>query len=178
MNRRSLLRASALVVPAALVAGCTTSTVNGVTTVTLNVAQVTNWGTAFLNCAKFVAGFSGLPAATVTLIDGVISTTEADLTTFETTTSGVVELKFDSTSVPAAVSSLLADGKTLVADLSAIAMDKTASYFSAATNYLNAAETILTLFEAALGSVSAKVSLAVGATPMTEAQALATFGVK
>lgn len=179
MNRRSLLFASALVAPAALLAGCATSTANGVTTITLNVASVEAWSTAFLNASTLIAGLPGIagsgPSVVLMALANVIA---ADIASFKTAAGGNLSLTFDRTSVPKAITSLLADGQSLLTDTKALLSGVAAADAATAQTYLNAVATLVSLFEAALGNVSAKASGVLGAEPMTERQALGALGVK
>jgi hypothetical protein len=174
VNRRSFLRTSALAPLIAGLAACgvvTTTTTNGVTSLTINVAQLNNWGQAFINMATLLAPLIG-PVGVTVLTIGTVA--KADLTAVDAAAGGSLSLSFDSTSVPAVISSLLADGQKIVSTVGAGVTSGAISALSAeAQTYLTAGETILSLFSAALGSVAASAS-----TPrMTEASALAALRV-
>lgn len=153
-----------------IVFGCASQTTNGVTKVTLNTNSVNAWGQAFINAANTVAllpGVSGTPAAgPIIALSGPLST---DLAAFKTATNGALTLTYDSTSPPAAVSSLLTDAQSLQTAVQSSIGNLTSSQLSTATLYLNALETVVSLFEAA---ASSSVAAAAPITPMTEADAL------
>lgn len=179
LSRRALLRSSALVPVAAALAACgavTETTTNGVTTVTVNVAQIDAWGRAFANGAKLIAGLPGLSGTATGLgISAVAAVVEADLAAFDKASGGSVSLAFNSTSVPAAVASLLADGKTLATDAAGALGNVASTAVQTAQTYIIAVETVVSLFQAAVGSIA--VGAAVGGTRMSEAQALTALGV-
>ena len=169
MNRRTFLHIAAIAPVAALVA-CSESTTNGVTTITLNVAQVSAWGQAFVNAGTLLAPLTG---PTGVAILSVVSAVENDISGISTLAGGNASLSFNSTSVPAAIQSLLSDGQTIISD-AAGALG--AGITTAAQTYLTAAQTIASLLAAAIGSVSVGVA---AATPkMTENHALDVLGVK
>jgi hypothetical protein len=170
-SKESLLLASALVGGVTLMAGCTTSTVNGVTTVTLNVAQVNAWGQALVNSTTLVAGLPGINATpeaqAIKLVGPMIS---GDLAAFNKAANGALSLTFNTTSPAAGITSLVTDAQTLLNDTSAAIGSNLGGV---AQEYLDAIKTVVSLIQAATAT-----SLVAGATPMTEAQALATLGVK
>ena len=176
ISRRTLLRTSALGSVAALAAcGVVSSTTsNGVTTITVNVAQVAAWGAAIKNGAALIAGLPGVagtPQGAVVM--AIVAVVTADLAAFSTAAGGSVSLTFNSTSVPAAVSSLLTDGKTLLTDAQGALGNVGATVLATAQTYVAAVQTIVALFEAALGSTA----VGAAAPKMTEAQALTVLGV-
>ena len=168
MNRRHFLASTAIAAATLALSACdavTSTTTNGVTTLTINVAQINAWGQAIVNGADILAPFAGTAGSIILL---VAKTAEADLASVNTLSGGSATLTFNSTSIPAAVQSLLTDGKTVVADASGAI---SASAGTAATEALNALETIVSIFAATLGSMGA------AAPKMSEAQALATLKV-
>src|SRR6185437_11906274 len=120
MNRRRLLRTTALALVAAPIAACSvfqSTTTNGVTTITVNVAKLDAWGQAFINGGTMLLGLPGvatLPAGVE--IAAVLVMAKANLAALDAETHGQAMLTFDSTSVPAAIQSVLADGKNLLTD--------------------------------------------------------------
>lgn len=197
MDRRLLLRNSALFIPFVTLAGCgivTTTTTNGVTTTTVNVKQIQTWATAFENAATLVASLPGVPTSIATILKLVNNQINIDLAAFDTATSGKLTLTFDATSPPAALSSLLTDGNTLLTDIKGSVSNVVTTYATDAQTYLNALSTIVSLFEAALGSVGSAqpvmsesaalaalhVSVAAGvvAPPLSESAALSILHVK
>lgn len=182
LSRRAALRGTALSVAAlALLTRCgavTENTTNGVTTITVNTAQINAWGQAFVNASKLVASLPGITGTTTGVaILAVGTVVGADLTAFNTAAKGSLSLTFNSTSIPAAVTSILTDGSTLLTDSKAALSDVAATATTTAQTYIDAVETVVSLFQAAVGSVA--VGAALGATSkMTEAQALATLKVQ
>ena len=168
LTRRTLVAAVPGIAAAGALAACTSTTTNGVTTVTINVAQANAWGQALLNAITLVAGLPGIvgtpPALAVMAIEPMIS---ADLTAFNTAANGKLVLTYDRTTPAAAVTSLAADGQKLVADVQAAIGTVASGALQTAQTYLAAVKTIVSLFQAAAGSVSAAA-----ASGMTEAQAL------
>lgn len=175
-RRHALASATGLCGLAALSA-CTTTTANGVTTVTLNVAQVVAWGNALVNGANMVAslpGISGLPAAApVAAIGALIAN---DLAAFAAASGGAVTLSFNSTSVPSAVASLEADVNSLLVTAQKTVTGVAATYLSTAQTYINAIETVVSLIQAATASVPMLAKA--GAAPMGEAQAMTILSGK
>ncbi|MDE1905106.1 MAG: hypothetical protein KGH75_01465 [Rhodospirillales bacterium] len=168
VSRRNLLRNAAIAAPLGALAACTTSTVNGVSTVTLNVAAVDKWATAFENAATLIAGLPGIPVAASAAINVVNAAVVADLAAFNAAAGSQVTLTFNGTSIPKAITSLLADGNVLLTDARGAITGVPTQYAQIAQEYINALATIVSIFEAAVGSVSAKLST----TSMTEQQAL------
>lgn len=174
MLRRKFLSTTAIAA-AGLVAACTTSTVNGVTTVTLNTAQVNSWAQAFLNGAQLVANLPGIMGTPLGLtIAGIAPVISADVSAFNTATGGSLVLTYDRTSPVKAVDSLLADGHTLLTDALTAIPQVPATIAADAQTYLQALKTIVSLFEAALGGTTAA---AVAKAPMSEGAALKALGV-
>jgi hypothetical protein len=177
MNRRAFC---ALLAVAPAVAACdafTTTTTNGVTTITVNVAKLDAYGQAFINGANLLLslpGVSTLPAAA--LITAILGVLKTDLATFDASAAGNVTLSFDSTSIPAAIQSVLTDGKTLLTDANSVLGSAEQAVVSTAQTYINAISTVVSLFAAEIGQMT--VGAAMGAAPMSEAQALSVLGVR
>lgn len=170
VTRRTLIGS----IPVLGLAACTTSTTNGVTTVTLNVQQVQLWATALVNASNLVASLPGIagtaPALVVAALGPIIT---ADIAAFAKTAGSAVSLTFTTSSVPAAVASLETDANILLNDAKSVVTGVAAADLGLATTYVNAIETVVTLLEAAVGSVPAAAKTK--ALPMTEAQALAVL---
>ena len=180
MNRRNFAKLAAGVSLAAPVAACTTSNVNGVSTVTLNVAETVAWGQAVANAAVLFAGFPGVPASvstTMTTLAGLIS---ADLTAFKAAAGNSVTLSFAATSPNAAVTSLLNDGQTVLTDASGVVKGVAAQYLAQAQTALNSLKTIMSIFQAVMAGASvgtARLVVGAAAHGMTEQGALLNLGV-
>ncbi|CAP57498.1 hypothetical protein [Gluconacetobacter diazotrophicus] len=121
LSRRCLLRGASALVGAGALGACTVTTRNGVTTIAINVTEFTADATVALNVVKTVLGFTGVPSAVVTATNAAIAAIEGGLAALKTTAGASVTLTFDSTSVPGAVSSLIADIRLGASDISAAA---------------------------------------------------------
>jgi hypothetical protein len=182
MNRRQLLRTSALAACAATLAACdafttTTDPTTGVKTLSVNVAKLDAYGQAFINGASLLLslpGISTLPAAAA--ITAILLVLKADLATFDASAAGNVTLSFDASSVPAAIQSVLTDGKTLLTDARNVVGTAEAAAISTAQIYVDAISTVVALFAAEIGQMT--VGAAAGSVPMTESRALAVLGVR
>ena len=175
MNRRSLL----LGATALGMAGCgivTTTTTNGVTTITINVAKINQYAQAFASAVATVLGVPGVAVLLgpyLTPFQAIAGAVVQDIAAFNTATNGAAVLTYDSTSIPSAVTSVLNDGKSILSTISQ-ALPQTA-IVGTLMSAVNAVQTIVMLFEALLPTVAA--SRAAIPPPMTEAQALAVLGV-
>jgi hypothetical protein len=171
-RRIALLSAASLLA----LAGCsavTSTTTNGVTTITVNVADVDAWGQAFLNASGLILALPGIAALPVgAAISAVLAVIKTDLAAFDTASGGNVTLTFNATSVPAAIQSVLADGKTLLSDAAGVPGAVTATVQATASEYVQALETVVSTFAAAIGQITA------GASPMSLGQALSVLKVK
>ena len=121
MNRRHLLAT----IPALALAACgtvTSSKTGTVTTVQVNVAKLTAWADAISTAASAILTIlSAVPqtAAVAMMVESVQKLIVADIDAINRAAGGQAVLTFDAASPPAAVASLLADGRELVADLTA-----------------------------------------------------------
>lgn len=176
ITRRAALRSTAAIIPAALAACGIVSTSPG--QITINIAQVNAWATAFINAANLVVALPGIAGTpTAATISGVGAVASSDLAAFTATTGGAISLTFSSASVPAALQSLLADGNTLLADVKGALGGVASTAAQTAQTYITALQTIVALFNAAM-SISVATQAAAATAPMSEAKALATLGVK
>ena len=107
LPRRNFLRTTALGLAATGLAACTKTTANGVTTYTLNVAEVTVDGTAALNIVKTVLAFTGVPSAVVTVADAAITGIQTALSAWNTFSQGEASITFDKSSVPTEFTSVI-----------------------------------------------------------------------
>ena len=179
-TRRAVLTGATALIPAAVLIGCgavTTTTTNGVTTITINVAQINAWATAFINAAALVAALPGIAGTPTGLaITGVGGAAKLDLGAFTAVAGNSLSLTFNSTSAPAAVQSLLADGNELLTDAKGALGSVASTALGSAQTYVTALGTIVSLFQAAMG-VSASVATVSATAPMSESTALKTLGV-
>lgn len=198
LSRRSFLRTSALVGATALTA-CTVTTTNGVTTITLDVTKVKNYGQAGLNAAATVTSFlSTFPAMTpyALAITATETTLSGALSAFSTAAGSTLTISYNDASWKTRVDSILTDLDTLAAAIeSAIGGSGSvlsSSVLADAKTAYNALATIISVFKALLGVSDTKapagadqfmtrnmamVGAPVPATGMTEAQALKVLGV-
>ena len=112
--RRHLLFAAA---PAALLAGCTVTTSNGTTTVTLDTARIQQDGQAVLTAAAQILATPGISAA----LGGSLLTAQQALASANTAFSSVtaqigasVSVSLDTTSVQNGIKSVLSDVQTIL----------------------------------------------------------------
>lgn len=162
-----------LILAALLALGaCTTSTTNGVNTVTLKVAAVDAWGSALTNGAVLVATLPGIAdSSSGVAIQAVSTKLAADIAAFDATAGSAVSLTFDSTSTPAAIASLEADAETLLTAANVAIPNVGAADLQIAKTYVAAIQTIVSLVKAAIATTAA----APAPGHMTEAQALAVL---
>ena len=171
LRRRQL--ASLALLP--LVAGCgvfSSGTQNGVTTVTVNVAQLNAWGTALLNSAALILslpGIAGTPPATA--ISVVAMAIRTDLAAFVQTAGSNVTLTFDSSSVPAAIKSLMDDAQQLLTIAQSTLSLVVSNSLQIARTYIAAIQTIVSLLTAIASSAAPPPA------PMSERTALTTLKV-
>lgn len=172
ISRRHLLSTVPLL-PVALL-GCAATTVNGVTTVTLNLATLQNYATAVKNGVATLLSIpaisAAIGAAKVAVINAVVADMAAQVVALNTANNGAATLIFTATSVPAALSAFETDAKAIMADVVVAATSLSGSLASNIITTVDALQTILVLGEA--------VSNGVGATlpTMSEPQALKILG--
>ncbi|MFT8587381.1 hypothetical protein [Acetobacter papayae] len=181
LSRRALLRSSVLA-GMAMLAACTVTTTNGVTTITLDVTKVKNYGQAGLNAAATVTSFlSTFPAMApyALAITAAETALSGALSAFSSAAGSTLTISYDDASWKTRVDSILTDLDTLAAAIeSAIAgsgSTLSTSVIADAKTAYNALATIISVFKALLGVSSAVRN---GPTSMTEAQALAALGVR
>ncbi|MCH4094644.1 MAG: hypothetical protein LKE96_10180 [Acetobacter peroxydans] len=198
LSRRSFLRSATLVGATALTA-CTVTTTNGVTTITLDVTKVKNYGQAGLNAAATVTSFlSSFPALApyALAITAAETALSGALSAFSSAAGSTLTISYNDASWKTRVDSILSDLDTLAAAIeSALAGSGSvlsSSVLSNARTAYNALATLISVFKALLGVSDAKapignrmhltrdmvlVGAPVPATGMTEAQALRALGV-
>lgn len=197
ISRRSLLRTSSLGLAAALLAACTVTTQNGVTTITLDVAKIKNYGQAGLNAAATVGSFlSGFPTlapyvAAIELADTALS---GALTAFSTAAGSTLVITYNDANWKTRIDSLLTDlnkvGDAIEGAISGSGSVLSAKVLAEAKTYKNALATLISVFQGLLGvsdatapasSAMPRAMIRTGAphpiTGMTEAQALKVLGV-
>ncbi|PYD77365.1 hypothetical protein CFR80_18080 [Komagataeibacter oboediens] len=156
LSRRSLLRAGAGTLAAGLLAACTTSKSGTTTTITLNVAEVVDYGNAILSFAStainvsFVA--SAMGTASLALANTVISSLKLALSAFSTAAGSSTSVSYSSASVKAAFDSILADVEKvdtlIIAVITGTAANLSSSVVSEVKTAAGAAETLIDLLKA------------------------------
>ncbi|MBS0988058.1 hypothetical protein JK182_05120 [Acetobacter okinawensis] len=199
LSRRSLLRSSGLA-GIALLAACTVATTNGVTTITLDVTKVKNYGQAGLNAAATVTSFlSTFPAMApyALAITAAETALSGALSAFSSAAGSTLTISYNDTSWKTRVDSILTDLDTLGGAIESVISGSgstlSTSVIADAKTAYNALATVISVFKALLGVSDTKapvgtparvtsemvlVGAAVPATGMTEARALAILGVR
>jgi hypothetical protein len=179
MNRRFLLLSVSAIVPAAFLAGCgafTSNTVNGVTTVTVNVAKIDAYGLAIQNGADALLAnplISGaLGPQTSIAIAAALASAAAAINAINTSAKGSQTFTFNSASVPTALVSLQADAVTIFntfkTGLAAAGQSLPANVLSV----FDALQTVVALLLALIPTVGAPKASALPRMTMAENQAL------
>ena len=199
ISRRNLLRTTGMAGMVAL-AACAVTTTNGVTTITLDVTKVKNYGQAGLNAAATVTSFlSSFPALApyALAIKAAETALSGALSAFSSAAGSTLTISYNDASWKTRVDSILSDLDTLAAAI-ARAISGSGSMLSAsvvadAKTAYNALNTVISVFKALLGVTDVKapvgtpaqvtrdmvlVGAPVPATGMTEARALAILGVR
>ncbi|PYD47175.1 hypothetical protein [Novacetimonas pomaceti] len=156
ISRRTLLRAGAGTLAAGLMAACTMTKSGTTTTITLNVAEVVDYGNAVLSFAStavslsFVA--SAMGTANLTIANTVIASLKASLTAFQTAAGTSTSVSYDSASVKVAFDSILSDveqvDKLVIAVIVGTAANLSSSVVTQARTAAGAAETLIDLLKA------------------------------
>ncbi|MCP1214152.1 hypothetical protein [Acetobacter okinawensis] len=199
LSRRSLLRSSGLA-GIALLAACAVATTNGVTTITLDVTKVKNYGQAGLNAAATVTSFlSTFPAMApyALAITAAETALSGALSAFSSAAGSTLTISYNDTSWKTRVDSILTDldtlGGAIESAISGSGSTLSTSVIADAKTAYNALATVISVFKALLGVSDAKapvgtparvtrdmvlVGAPVPSTGMTEARALAILGVR
>jgi hypothetical protein len=192
MNRRTMLMSGTAGIAAVFLVGCTSTTVNGVTTVTLNVAKVNAYGQVVVSgvgtLLSIAAVVSLVGAPAVAIIQAGSVALSAALAAWNKASAGQVTVTFDGssvgtafTSVMAAVNTVINQTETALAAIPTVGVSATeSSAISTAITLLNAMKTGYNFLQA-MATVGVAMPLVVAApafVPMTEAQMFATVGMK
>ncbi|WP_010508441.1 hypothetical protein [Komagataeibacter europaeus] len=150
-----LMTAAAIASVAAL-PGCSASKSGTTTTITLNVAEVVDYGNAILSFAStainvsFVA--SAMGTANLALANTVIASLKSALAAFQSAAGSSTSVSYDSASVKAAFDSILADVEKvdtlIVSVIVGTAANLSSSVVSEAKTAAGAAETLIDLLKA------------------------------
>lgn len=179
MNRRNLLGASALAATGAVLAGCglfTTSTTNGVTTLTVNVDTIDKIAHAIENAVLLVAslpGIVGTPVAATIAAVGSLVISAVDQ--FDSASGGSLSVSIDTTGVLPAIQSLIADAQKLLGYLQTSIGNLVGAALQTAQTYAAALATLVSTLQAAIGLATTTPPAAAKLLDMSTA--LATFGV-
>ena len=178
LTRRALL-CGTMLIPVAACDFVTTTTTNGVTTVTVNVSEATTILSGAAGVASIFIGLPGvgalltkaLGAAAMAALPTIIADINGGVGALATNAAGQQTFTFTTTSAPAFVTALIADAKTLIGD--AVAVLPVVGASGVASQVSQYAQGLNTLGNAILNMFSGAVK--VGAEPgaMTVKQALA-----
>lgn len=184
LSRRALGGIStAAILTAAGLAACTTTTTNGVTTVTINTktvdsyAQVGISAVATMLSIAAVASVIGAPA--IVIINAASTALAGTLKALDTATSGSLTFTYDGTGAKAAFDSVLADVGTVLTDMqeSVAPIEAKLSSADASTvaTVINAVATAYNLLQSLISSVSSVKAPATA--PMSEAAMFRAVGL-
>lgn len=162
-SRRNLLRGGLLIGAGAALTGCSFSTTNGVTTISVKNAVVENYTDVGLSVLTAALGFTGVPAAVVTVVDDGIAVIKAGLAAYVKNAGSTTTLTFDKNSVPAALTSLINDFSVVASNISAIATAEKSNLSSSLMTKISQVATDV----ASAGSVIESLISAVTAGPIT-----------
>lgn len=201
ISRRRLLTGSALAlvaIPAiATLPGCEVSTVNGVTTVTLDVARIKNYGQAGLNTASLVTGYmSSFPAlaAYTAPISAASALLSSEVGVFANAVGDKLTITYNNATWKTRVDSIFTDIEDVASKINDGIKASVGvipnSVVTDASNAYKALVTLVSVFKALIGSTASYApgkaamtrqmaldNLPVPETGMTEAEALKILGV-
>ncbi|WP_308719020.1 hypothetical protein [Komagataeibacter xylinus] len=182
ISRRSLLRAGAGTLAAGLLAACTVTKNGTTTTLTLNVAEVTDYGNAILSFANtainvsFVA--SAMGTANLALANTVIASLKSALSAFSTAAGSSTSVSYDSASVKTAFDSILADVEKvdtlIISTITGTAANLSSSVVSEAKTAAGAAETLISLLKAMIDMTGPRLR---GVSPLSGDAAIGQIAV-
>ncbi|WP_264813095.1 twin-arginine translocation signal domain-containing protein, partial [Acetobacter oeni] len=165
LSRRNFLRNATVLAGIAGLAACTATTTNGVTTITLNVTKVKDYGQAGLNAAATVAGFlAAYPAlspymAAITVADTALS---GALTAFSDAAGSTLTITYNNADWKTRVDSILSDLNTVATQIAAAISGGGAvlgtTIQTDAQTALSALKTIISVFEGLIGVSGARAA--------------------
>ncbi|MEZ7137247.1 twin-arginine translocation signal domain-containing protein [Komagataeibacter sp. SM21] len=163
-SRRAFLRNSSALVAAAALAACSTSKSGNVTTITINVAEIKDYGQAGLNAVTTVLSIAAVASAIGTPAVGIIGLADTALSTaltdFSTAAGSTLTITYDNTNWKTRVDSILSALTKVESDLSAaitsVSTKVPSTDLANANTALNALATIVSAFKALLDSVAAR----------------------
>jgi hypothetical protein len=185
-SRRHILRTTALAAPALALAGCaslfTTTTVAGVTTLTINLTTLAQYATALKNGVATLfsvpAITAALGAATVDLTTTIVDDIATQVAALSAADKGSTSLVFTTTSVPAALTAFQTDAVNIAKNTATVFTTIGSTVGADILTTVDAFNTILALAEAVLPTSAAVIGLEAPAQPkLPTAVALAILGV-
>lgn len=163
-TRRAFLRGSSALVAAAALTACKSTTTGNVTTITINVAEIKDYGQAGLNAVTTVLSIAAVASAIGTPAVGIIGLADTALSTaltdFSTAAGSTLTITYDDTNWRTRVDSILSALTKVESDLSAaitgVSTKVSNTDLSDANTALNALGTIVSAFKALLDSVATR----------------------
>ncbi|MGS0648985.1 hypothetical protein ACU81Q_15310 [Komagataeibacter melomenusus] len=176
LSRRCVLHMGAGTLLASVLAGCTLTRSGKVTTITLNVAEVTDYGNAIVSFASTATSLACVAAAmgpaNVALANTVIGALREALTAFKTAAGSSASVNYDSTSIGTAFDSIVSDieqiNTLVIAVITGMAADLSDSVVSGAKTAANAASTLISLLKAMVDMATPRLTVG-AALPAREA---------
>ena len=158
------LLSAAGIAAAAMLPGCKSTTTGNVTTITINVAEIKDYGQAGLNAVTTVLSIAAVASAIGTPAVGIIGLADTALSTaltdFSTAAGSTLTITYDDTNWKTRVDSILSALTKVESDLSAaitgVSTKVSSTDLSNANTALNALATIVSAFKALLDSVAAR----------------------
>ncbi|WP_019092053.1 hypothetical protein [Komagataeibacter europaeus] len=149
---------------AAMLPGCKSTTTGNVTTITINVAEIKDYGQAGLNAVTTVLSIAAVASAIGTPAVGIIGLADTALSTaltdFSTAAGSTLTITYDDTNWKTRVDSILSALTKVESDLSAaitgVSTKVSSTDLSDANTALNALGTIVSAFKALLDSVATR----------------------
>ncbi|GAN95351.1 hypothetical protein Geu3261_0020_014 [Komagataeibacter europaeus NBRC 3261] len=156
------LLSAAGIAAAAMLPGCKSTTTGNVTTITINVAEIKDYGQAGLNAVTTVLSIAAVASAIGTPAVGIIGLADTALSTaltdFSTAAGSTLTITYDDTNWKTRVDSILSALTKVESDLSAaitgVSTKVSSTDLANANTALNALATIVSAFKALLDSVA------------------------
>ena len=180
-SRRGVLKGIAALAGAGAVAACTSVTKNGVTTISLNVAEIDNYAQAGLSAEQMIMSIAPIaaliPAPIATAITTDTKILVGALDSFKAATKGLLTVDYDNTDWNTRVNSVLSSIQTvesdLVAALKSVDGKVSVAFTIDANTALSALSTLIAFFKAEIGYLGAEKD-----AKMSKDQAFKILGIK
>lgn len=153
MNRRNLLST----LPVLAIAACGVTTVNGITTATLDTAKINNYAQAFtavLTTVITAPAIMSLLGPNLVAAEAGLAAVKLAATELATLTGGSLSVSIDTTKVQATVTSLLNSVQTVLTLVQSAIANLKGAAATKVQNYLVAVLTLIPLMQLAAGFVS------------------------